>query len=466
VVSQNLARFQSLRMGQFGGFASDSFYTGAWLASVSVADLLQLALLTHALGLAGYGRLALVIAFVTLASQFFDVRMTTAATAFAAAKIPASFRSAAGIFQFSYLVDGLAGAIGFLFVIALAPVVGPHLAGKEGAQAAVLFGLTFLVGSLDDTSITILRLVDRFRLATVCGIVSEILRVLFVWLVLEWSRDLRLVFAALIAYSAVRASINLMAATSAFRRASHGISLFHPVLGEIRNERRAMVSMIFHTNIASYARLATTQLPTLLLGAISGVTEVGIYKVGMAAAAAVGRLADPAVSAILPRVAKLWSAGRRAEIGRLIRQGTLLVAGITAAGVALTIAFRKPFIDLITGGPYSAGIGVVLIVGVAGQAVNGVLFWNGQVLFAAGRARAVAIVLVIGAALQITIIAALAPSFGAKGASFAFLLAQLVINIGLTVIAVRLLARPPLPDSRSETVPPTADSSVEHVVLR
>lgn len=463
MLSPSLARLRTLRAGQFGGFASDSFYVGSWQASIALADLLQIALLTRAFGLVGYGQLALVIASVSLASGFFDVRMTTATTAFAAPKMSSDLRSAAGIFQFSYLVDGLAGLLGFAVVLVLAPFVGPHLAATHGSELMILFGITLLVGTVDDTSITILRLVDRFRLAAMCGVLSEALRVLFVWMALFWSRDLRVVLGALLFYSMLRGSINLLAATRTFRRVSLGSRLSRLALREVREERRAMLSMIMHTNIAAYARLATTQLPTVLIGFISGAVQVGTYKVGMASASMVGRLGDPAMSAIFPRAAKLWPLKKRREIRRLIGQGTLFVGGIVAITLTLVIVFRKPLVDLMTGGAYTKAIGVVLVLGALGHAVNAALFWNGQVLFAVGRARFVAAVLVAGAAIQVVMIAALAPSLGAKAGALAFLIAQLLINAGLTAEGIRLLVStaPVEPNAESMRI----DTAVERAAV-
>jgi hypothetical protein len=73
------AAIRRARASELGGLAGDSFYVGIWQGTISVADLVQIALVTHALGLHQYGRLAIVMSFVVLVGQFFDVRGASAA---------------------------------------------------------------------------------------------------------------------------------------------------------------------------------------------------------------------------------------------------------------------------------------------------------------------------------------------------------------------------------------------------
>src|SRR5205823_1322346 len=110
-------RFRAFRRTELGGLAHDSFHIGIWQGAVSVADLVQLALITHILGLTAFGRLALAMSFVVLVGQFFDVRVGTATTRFGAGRLVAGdVEGFAGLFQLSYLIDAFAGVVGFAIV--------------------------------------------------------------------------------------------------------------------------------------------------------------------------------------------------------------------------------------------------------------------------------------------------------------------------------------------------------------
>ena len=69
-----------------------------------------------------------------------------------------------GIFQLSYLIDAIAGVLSFAIVAALAPFIGPRLVGRDGTLLIVLYALTLLISTVDETSVSVLRLLDRFRL--------------------------------------------------------------------------------------------------------------------------------------------------------------------------------------------------------------------------------------------------------------------------------------------------------------
>lgn len=432
-----------LRGGELGGLAGDSVSVGVWQAATSVADLLQIALITHALGLTEYGRLALVIAFVTLVGQFFDVRVGTAATTFGARKLDRSTpRAAAGVFQLSYAIDVLTGVVGFAVVAALSPVVGPSLVGDEGVTLIVVYALTLLASTVDESSLTVLRLLGRFRLIAAYTVAVEALRIGLVAAAVVLFDDLTGVVLALLLYEILAGAANAVAATGAFRRASDGVRLTRRSPGLARAERREMLGMVMHTSVVSYARLAQVQLPTIVVGAIAGATQAGLYKVGTAAATIVGRLADPPYAALLPRISRLWAGGRRAEVRRLVGRASLVSAPALALAFTVVVILQTPILDAIGGGAAEAASAVLVLAALA-QAVNGALFWNLGVLYVAGRSRLVAVIAIASAATQLLLLSVLVPTMEATGAGVAFLVSMVGANVAITWAALRALTAAP-----------------------
>jgi len=238
------------------------------------------------------GRFALATSFVVLVGQFFDVRVGTATTRFGAQRlVERDVPGLLGIFQLSYLIDALAGVLSFAIVAALAPFIGPRLVGRDGTLLIVLYALTLLISTVDENSVSVLRLLDRFRLLAGCSAAVEGLRIAALSVALMINAGLTSVLVALIAYDLAGAGVNLVAANSVFRR-RFARALRLPRLSALRTNN-PMIRMVMQTNVVSYARIAQVQLPTLLLGAITSATQVGYYKIGSSAAAAVGRVADP-----------------------------------------------------------------------------------------------------------------------------------------------------------------------------
>jgi O-antigen/teichoic acid export membrane protein len=427
------------RASELGGLAGDSFHVGIWQVATAAADLAQIALVTHVLGLHQYGRLALVMSFVVLVGQFFDVRIGAAATTFGANRLHEhDIEGAAGVFQLAYLVDLCTGAVAFALVAGLAPLAGGHLVGNRGTTLVVLFAATLLISTGDETSITILRLLDRFKLIAVyttvlqAGRIALVAAAVFVW------HSILAVVVVLVVFDLASALANALVASLVFRSSARR-SVFRPALNCFCEKRR-MLRMAFHTNVVSYARLTQVQLPTVLVGAISGATDVGILRVGTAAGTIIGRLSDPAYAAVLPRLARLWAEGRVETIRRMIRRASLIAGSALGIATVVLILLREPILRVIGGDAAASKAGTVLIlVGIA-QLVNGAVFWNVGLLFAAHRAGSVSLIAVGSALIQVAFLVPLVISYGANGAAAALLISMLLSNGAATLLGMRKLA--------------------------
>jgi O-antigen/teichoic acid export membrane protein len=430
------------RKSELGALFGDSGYAAVWQGATSVADFVQIVLITHALGLAEYGRLAVAIAFVVLVGQFFDLRVGVATTIVGAKHLHRDDERAAGVFQLSYLVDGLTGIVGFAVVLVLAPVVGQDLVGKGGVTLIALYALVLLAQTLDESSFTVLRLLDRFRLIAGYTTALELTRIALVAAVLAVNGTITGVAIALVVHRAASGVVSAVAATVVFRRTT-GIPLTLPALRKAREDRPQMLHTMLHTNVVSYARLAQTQLPTVLLGAMAGATAAGVYKVGMAAAGLIGRLVDPAYIALLPRLSRLWHANRQPDVRRLIERLSVVSIPAMVVATAALILLREPVLDIVGGGKASEDGGGVLIFGAVAHAINAGLLWNVPTLYAAERARLVSRLALLAAAVQIGTLFPLVNLWGATGAALSFLLSMVVLNTGATILSLAALRERP-----------------------
>ena len=417
------------RATELGGLAGDSAYSAMWLCAVSVADLVQIALVSHILGLAQYGRLALVISVVVLVGQFFDVRVGTAETTFGAGHIAArNWDGASHVFRLGYCVDATTGVVGFLVVASIAPFIGPALIGRAGTELLLLYGLTLLVSTVDESSCTALRLMGRFRLLASYTVGLETIRIAAIAGALAVSQTLTAILVALVGYDIAGATVNWCVANSVFRGAS-GRSLVAKPQMQASFDRRSMLRTVLHTNVVSYARIAQVQLPTLLLGVVTSTSQVGLYKVGAAAGTIVARVVDPVYAAVLPRFSRLWARKHYAEITKLIRQATPIACGVVTTVLMLVLAFRGRVLELIGGHSATGAVSVLSFVAV-GYAVSGALFWNTGLLFAAGRSKMVSQIAVSSAVIQIALLVPLM-----------ILFASVVSNLCTAFLGLRELRR-------------------------
>jgi O-antigen/teichoic acid export membrane protein len=172
--------------------------------------------------------------------------------------------------------------------------------------------------------------------------------------------------------------------------------------------------------------------------------EVGAFKIGISIAAIVGKLADPAWAAVLPRFAKLRAAGRSDEIRTLVRQTSVGALIATSALGMLAILFRDPLLRLF-GGEDALAAAPVLVLAVLGRVVNSALFWNSPLLYALKRAGTASAIFVALSVVSTPAFIVATYEWGATGTAAALLLWTVSVNVGLSLAAIRAvrLVTPP-----------------------
>jgi O-antigen/teichoic acid export membrane protein len=421
------------------GLAKDSLLLSVGKAATTLGMITQVSLVVHSLGLRSYGLFALTVSLVAIVDKFFDVDVSKAVITFASRHLSSDPRRTAGVLQFGYLVDLVLGVVGFLVVVAVAPLAGPRLAGSQGSLLFLLYGLTLLASTVDTTSVAVLQVLDRYRLLAGLVIFREATRVMFVAIGVLAFHSLVALVALLVVHDFMTGLIGLAMASRAFSSRSEGIHLRQPALATVKDMRRPMLSMVFQTNLITYGRLIQTQAPTLLLGIFHGPLEVGIFKIGLAGATAVGQVSDPAWNAVMPRLARLWSEGRFEAIRKMIAQGSLIAAIVMTIVGASVIAFRVEVLKLFGGGQATAAASVFALCVVA-QVVNGILFWNDSLLYSSGRARLVTTIFLPAVALMLALVVILGRQWGANGAAVALLASGVVGNVALAAAALRVIS--------------------------
>ena len=428
-----------VKRSELGGLAQDTGFVAIWQAAIALAALAQIVLITHSLGISEYGRFAIVVAFVELVGGFFNLRVDYAAISFGARWLVRDTRVAAGVFQYSFLIDLVTTLAGVVLLTVLAVTVGPHMAGEGSAELIVIYAFALIGPALSRASFVVLRLLDRFALIATYQWALEFGRVALIVVALQVSQTLLAVVVAVVAGTLATGLVNAVVAARVFRRA-HDIGLTNPHVGSVQpQERRAIRKTTFHTLVISYSRTAQSQLPTVMVGTIAGTTQAGLYKIGIAAAATMGKLIQPASNALLPRLSRLWAAGKLPELRALVFRASLISAVAMLAAFAAVVVFQDPILRLLGGGPAGEAAGTVLLLGAAVQALYGLVFWHSTLLYAASRTGPMSVVSVVAAAIHVVAMLALVPGHGAVGAAAGWLISQAVANVALTTLALRTM---------------------------
>jgi O-antigen/teichoic acid export membrane protein len=425
--------------GEVRGLARDSLLTAIGNGSTLIGLFAQIVLITHLLSLESYGEFALVVAVVSLCSRFFDLNAEFTVVAYGAPKVTRNPQALVGVLQFNGLIDVVTGFVGFVAVLIAAQAFGGDLIASDGPLLISVFGLTMLFSTLDGSCISVLQLLGQFRQIAGLQIFGEVTRIVFLMVGIWLNDTLTGVIVALVVQDALMLLVGVVLAVRTFHRVAR-TSLFRWRVPLVSGERRGMVSMLFHSNLVAYVRMIETQVPTLMVGAFHGATEAGLLKIGLAPSLALAKGTASFSSAGLPRIARLLADGSIRPLSELLRHATAMALGVLAAAGLALILLREPILTVLGGSAGQAAQGV-LILGVLSQIVNGALFWNNGLLWAAKQPRAIAATYGAATALLLPLLGVFAYEWGAAGAAAALLLHTVLLNAGLTLASVRLMRR-------------------------
>ncbi|MCA1726252.1 MAG: oligosaccharide flippase family protein [Actinobacteria bacterium] len=425
------------------GFAKDSGALAISTAIVQVGHLLTIVLIARGLGLRELGRFSLVISFVAVVGQFFDVRIDKAVITFGAMRASSNMNRVAEIVKLGFVVDTVTGVAAFAVVAGAASLLGHALVGPGGAGLLILYAITLALSFGDDTGKGVLQLFSRYGVLTAFAVCQELLRLTLVAAAVLVVGSLRAVILALVVVDLAAAVAYPLLSAAAFRRAAGGTRLSLLRRPAAPKDRTPMLKMIFHTNLVSYAKVIQARAPILVLGAFATPLDVGVYRIGMSAASVLGAISDPALKAVHPRIARLWAAGRRVEVSTLLKQASRVSVPLMAvAGAGLLLA-RRPLLDFAGAGGNVDRAALVLAIGLAGFAASGAAFWNTQVLLATGRSGRVAFVtLATSVGVHLPLLLLLIPAWGVTGAAVATAAAMTISTGWTTIEALRVLRDP------------------------
>jgi O-antigen/teichoic acid export membrane protein len=159
------------------------------------------------------------------------------------------------------------------------------------------------------------------------------------------------------------------------------------------------------------------QVGTVLLGAVAGAQEVGVFSVATRAATLIPFLLLAAVPTLMPSIAELHARGQRERLQELMTHAARLVFYGSLPIVLIVVVAAEPLLRIF-GSDFGEGATPLRILALA-QIVNIATGFPGTILMMVGDSGRVAVGVAAGAAANVLLNLALIPSFGATGAAIA-----------------------------------------------
>ncbi len=418
---------QEIADERFKKIVKNSEWSLAANVGSSVLGVIQTILFGRFLGADGFGVLALIIAYVTIVNQFVDFRVWETTTKYLSDYwIRGDKERAVATIKLSYLIDLLSGVVAFLIVILGLPIASRFVFSKSVAsELVVLFALSLLFATVDNTGRAILRVFDRFKMLSLWQTAASLVSLITVAAVLlaGWGLE-----GVLIAYSvsALASALGLLLLVSRVVRVvvddpSGSIAL-------LRGRYKEIARFLFHTNMGAFWGAIIRNLDVILLGHFWGVREIGYFKMAKTFVSKLAMLTDPLYQALFPELNKMWATGDILAYNRFIKKLTIVAGSLFVVG-ALMFSILAPWaVRMTVGEEFLPSVAAIRIM-IWGIVIAVTFIWARPTVIAMGKPEIGNWAAGFDAVLFVTISLVLVSRLGYIGSAMMFVLSYLLSHM-------------------------------------
>jgi O-antigen/teichoic acid export membrane protein len=428
-----------LQTARIGGVRAALRNLGWLLASrgvLAVLSLLYLGLATRTLGLADFGRFALVTGAAQGLAVLVGFQTWQVVVRFGIDHRTRGDDAALGrLYRACLMLDGASATVG----VALAAIILVLWKDQFGIPAPLLRDTMILtvaqLVTIRSAAVGILRLSDRFGEAAMADSITPLVR-----------------FAGAVAAAALMPTLHafLWAWTAAELATAAVYWALLVRSGDAKRiwqagaDRRLLLSeneqfgrFLVNSNAASTLGLATKQLPLMFVGGFVGPAAAGAFRVALQLAQALAKLSQLIARAAFPEVVRAVRHASPEQIGTVLGRMFWASSAAAAAILVLVALIGQPVLVLVGGdAAYASAYPLLLWLAAAGSIDLAVVSFE-PVLLAGNRSGSAMAGRAAGVAVQVALMLVLLPRIGAAGASIGVFGASLVGALLLGVMVAR-----------------------------
>ncbi|TPG15243.1 lipopolysaccharide biosynthesis protein [Sphingomonas koreensis] len=402
---------------------------------LAVLSLVYLGIATRSLGVADFGRFALINGAAQAIATFMGFQTWQIVVRYGVDHITSGDDGAVGrLLRACLLLDGASAVAGSLLSVAILELWGDRFGITPDLMRATLAYAIIQLVTIRSTAVGILRLRDKFSLSaaadsttpvvrflgavvaafvmpTVTGFliawgVAEVATSAVYWIFLWWTGDMRLI---------ARGRIGR---------------------GRLFSENPNLVRFMLTTNATSTLGLSTKQAPLLLVGAYLGPAAAGAFRLAFQIAQALGKLSQLLSRAAFPEIVRAVRSPSARNLPRLLTRVFLMSAVASVVILGIVAAAGHPILYLVGGKDFHYGRSVLMWLAAAGCIDLATVSFE-PVLMAAHRAgtalaaRTVAVVILLGVSIYML------PRLGTVGAGIGVMAGSLSAAVLLGVAVIR-----------------------------
>ena len=404
--------------------------TAAWIYAAVACGIAGTVVAARVLGRDDFGVFATALAAVGFFQVLLDLTVEESLTKYGFRYVAAQdWGRLRRLFRQMLLLKIAGGAFATVIIVVLAPFAD-ELFGADGVEQALLAAaLLPLVQSSENVAATALLLHSRYDLRGVYQAGSAGLRLLAIVIAAPLGVTETLV--AIVIAQAIATVVISFVGVVALRRFPSAPSR------ELGEDVRGIRSFVFQSSIATGVISLRTTLVPLILGIVSGPTQVGLFRIAQTPQTGFAAASSPARLVLLTEQTRDWEKGERASVLAGVRSYSKWAGAVMLVAVPVFFIAMPWLVEVVFGNEYDGAVAAARVILVA-AAVHFTLGWTKSLPVTIGRPRLRIVTHGVETLVAIPLVAVLGSEWGATGAAVAVLVSTLVFAAAWLVVIMRL----------------------------
>ena len=402
------------------------FFNASWLfggkTASGIFNALQVIILARVLGVADYGLLVLVVSYIDILNQFFDLRVWETATKYIGTYWEkGEVEKTRAMIKLSYFLDISSGVVAFVIAVATAKLISVYIIKSPEAFVYIwIYSLSLFIDTANSTSNAILRVFDRFKTIAFITSAQNLLKLILVAAVLYSGFGIKAVLIVFVVISFVAFFLRIFYVLRVLNEKGLG-SFWNSHMRLIRDQWKGIAWFLGNTSFMATIRIGNDRLiGTMVLGYFAGKEAVGLYDVAGSVAKLIKRIVDPLNEAIYPELVKISSKKSVSEIRSIVSYSTRNLMKIIIPVSLIAIVFADFIVGLVFGEQYLPAANALRIIAAAAVFARAT-FWINSVLLALGRPGLRTVLGLAATLVYVALLFILVPSYSYIGAAFALM---------------------------------------------
>ena len=333
------------------------------------------------------------------------------------------------LFRQALLLKIAGGALATGLVVAFAPLAD-QVFDNDALEAALLAAaLLPLVQCSENVGATALLLHSRYDLRGVYQAGSQALRL--VAIVVAAPLGVTEALIGIVVAQAISTLVISFVGMVALRKFPSALAT------ELGDDVPEIRSFVAQSSVATGVISLRTTLVPLILGVVSGTTQVGFFRIAQTPQTGLAAASSPARLVLMTDQTRDWERGERTRILSGIRRYTRWAGALMLVAVPVFFVAMPWLVDLVFGSEYEDAVTAARIVLLA-AAIQFAVGWTKTLPVTIGRPQLRIWTHGLETLVAIPLVAVLGAEWGATGAAVAVLVSTLVFAASWLVVILRL----------------------------